>query len=182
MRRAARFSFFTRSVPDGVPSGKVPPGLGPESSVTYYRSSTDNGQTWNAPVNINSQVKDPAWAELDTGPGAGIQLRWQSDPARNGRIISSPYVRLSPTPSFDFQDAAIYSDDHGATWSHGSIAASTKDADEAQIVELTNGDLLMDARQQTAATTARVGSATTAGPPGAPSTPAIFPSAPSIAA
>ena len=132
--------------PNGVPSGYVPPGTGPESSVTYYRTSSDNGQTWDPPVDINVQVKDPSWAEICTGPGAGIQLRWQTNPSRNGRLIISPYVRRIDAPGpYVFETISIYSASHGANWTHSAIATGAE-ANEAQLVELTNGDLLMDSR------------------------------------
>ena len=103
--------------PNGVGSGYVPPGLGDDSSVTWYRTSADNGQTWDTPVNINAQVKDPNWRQVDNAPGLGIQLRWQSDPARNGRLVMPAWVMetAAPTPPpYVFKDTALYSDDHGA--------------------------------------------------------------------
>ncbi|MBU4273349.1 MAG: glycoside hydrolase [Planctomycetes bacterium] len=130
--------------PKAVGSTYVPPGLGNNSSVGFYRSSTDYGQTWNAAVNINAQVKEPTWAQVDfMSGGGGIQLRWQSAPARNGRMIFS--AAMIEGEADIFRDIAIYSDDHGITWHHSDIAPDS--ADEAQIVELTSGDLLMDARQ-----------------------------------
>jgi sialidase-1 len=121
-----------------------PTGL-PDNSATYIRSSSTNGQTWDAAVNITSQVRDPTWTSLDTNSGAGIQLRWQTNAARNGRIVLPGYFVTGET----CRDVAFYSDNHGATWSHGAVAISTgfSDQNESQIVELTNGDLLLDSRQ-----------------------------------
>jgi hypothetical protein len=135
--------------PDGGDSGNVPPGQGDDSSVAFYQASTDNGQSWNAPVNINSQVKDPSWSQTCNGPGVGIQLRWQSDSARNGRLVVPAFVNLAVPPATAvFRDASFYSDDHGLTWQASPVAPSGG-VDESQIVELTNGDLLMDARPRT---------------------------------
>jgi hypothetical protein len=134
--------------PNGVGSGKVPPGLGNDSSVTWYRASPDNGLTWNDPVNINAQVKNAAWSQVDNGPGLGIQLRWQTDPTRNGRLVMPAWVMEAtapPPPPYEFRDTALYSDDHGVTWHH-SFPASTAYGDEDQIVELTNGNLLREGR------------------------------------
>lgn len=132
--------------PDGGDSGNVPPGLGDNSSVAFYRASTDNGQTWNAAVNINAQVKDSTWSQTCNGPGVGVQLRWQTNSARNGRIVVPAFVNLAVPPATRiFREASFYSDDHGISWSRSPVASSGS-VDEAQVVELTNGDVLMDAR------------------------------------
>jgi sialidase-1 len=120
----------------------VPVGLGSNSAVIYYQTSGDNGVTWSGPLNINAQVKDPSWASLNTGPGMGIQLKWQdSAPARNGRLLM-PAHRRPPS----YRGTALYSDDGGATWTHGG-GATPGFADESEVIELTNGDLLWDGRQ-----------------------------------
>ncbi|MFN3166212.1 MAG: exo-alpha-sialidase [Phycisphaeraceae bacterium] len=119
----------------------VPTGLSNNSSVVYHHVSADHGATWSAPTSINTQVKDPAWASLNTGPGLGIQLKWQdADPSRNGRLVVPGHHR--PTA---YRGVAIYSDDGGATWSSGT-GSTPHFADESEIIELTNGDLLWDAR------------------------------------
>ncbi|HEX6961135.1 MAG TPA: exo-alpha-sialidase [Lacipirellula sp.] len=121
----------------------VPAGLGSNSAVIYYQRSADNGQSWSGPTNINLQVKDPNWASLNTGPGLGIQLKWQdSDPSRNGRLLIPAHHR--PTA---YRGVSIYSDDDGATWAHGS-GSTPGFTDESEVVELVNGDLLWDGRQQ----------------------------------
>jgi hypothetical protein len=121
----------------------VPPGLGSDSAVIYYQRSADNGLTWSDPTNINPQVKDPNWASLNTGPGLGIQLKWQdSEPSRNGRLLIPAHHR--PTA---YRGVSIYSDDDGATWAHGS-GSTPGFTDESEVIELTSGDLLWDGRQQ----------------------------------
>ena len=120
----------------------VPVGLGDNSSVVFHQTSTDHGATWSGPSNINAQVKDPSWASFNTGPGIGIQLKWQdSVPARNGRLLM-PGHRRPPA----YEGVSIYSDDGGLTWTHGS-GATPNYADESEVIELTNGDLLWDARR-----------------------------------
>lgn len=120
----------------------VPTGLGDNSSVIYHQVSTDHGANWSGPANINAQVKDPAWGSLNTGPGLGIQLKWQdAAPERNGRLLVPGHQR---PPSY--RGVAIYSDDGGATWTHGS-GVTPIFADESEVVELTNGNLLWDARR-----------------------------------
>ncbi|WP_425398748.1 sialidase family protein [Aeoliella sp.] len=120
----------------------VPVGLGNNSSVIYYQSSTNNGLTWSGPMDINAQVKDPSWASLNTGPGLGIQLQWQDGaPDRNGRLLIPAHQR---PPSY--RGVAIYSDDGGTTWTRGT-GVTPHYADESEVIELTNGDLLWDTRR-----------------------------------
>lgn len=120
----------------------VPVGLGSNSAVIYYQKSIDDGQTWSGPTNINSQVKNPSWASLNTGPGLGIQLQWQdSAPSRNGRLLMPAHHR--PTA---YRGVSLYSDDGGATWTYGS-GSTPNFVDESEVIELTNGDLLWDGRQ-----------------------------------
>ena len=130
--------FMYMQWPDDCGQRCVPVGLGDDSSVTFIQTTDDNGQTWSGPFDINSQVKDPAWKALNCGPGHGIQLRWQTDPARNGRLVAPGHYNSS-------NGIAIYSDDNGATWQSGTPIADAA-LNESEVVELTNGDLLWDAR------------------------------------
>ncbi|MEN6451631.1 MAG: sialidase family protein, partial [Thermoguttaceae bacterium] len=133
--------------PDGAGSLAVPSGVGDNSAQIYTLTSANNGQTWTSPANITSQVKDPSWSMITAGAGAGIQLRWQTDSARNGRIVTPGFIRNEPTGTYSFKNLSFYSDDGGVNWSHSPC--SSVYADESQIVELTNGDLLLDGRQKT---------------------------------
>lgn len=128
--------------PDGAGQIHVPKGLGDNSSVLIHRVSTDNGLTWSEPRNINDQVKDPNWNALNSGPGIGIQLKWQTDPARNGRLVVPSHRRDGGA----MNSVPIFSDDNGVTWKAGAITQGAG-GDESEIIELTNGDLMYDARQ-----------------------------------
>jgi len=120
----------------------VPTGLGSDSALIYYQTSDDHGATWSGEVDISAQVKDPNWASINTGPGIGIQLKWQdSAPARNGRLLM-PAHRRPPA----YEGVSLYSDDGGTTWKYGS-GATPHFSDESEVIELTNGDLLWDARR-----------------------------------
>ena len=51
------------------------PGMDMERTAQLVLTkSTDDGQTWSAPINITSQVKDPSWRFLLQGPGRGIAM------------------------------------------------------------------------------------------------------------
>ena len=133
-----KVQFMYMQWPDDCGQTCVPVGLGDNSSVTFIQTTDDNGQTWSGPFNINSQVKDPSWSALNCGPGHGIQLKWQTDPARNGRLVVPGHYNSS-------NGIAIYSDDNGVTWQSGTPIAGAA-LNESEVVELTNGDLLWDAR------------------------------------
>jgi len=129
--------------PDDCGQGCVPAGLGTDTSVAFMRTSTDNGLTWTPAVDLNSQVKDPSWAAFNTGPGIGIQLRYQdAAPERNGRLVIPSQRRLAgaiaPLP--------IYSDDGGASWTAANLPQNPQPGNESEVVELINGDLLLDVR------------------------------------
>ena len=96
-------------------SGSVPAGLGKDSTQIILQSSNDNGKTWSGPMNITTQVKDPTWRALNNaGPGAAIQLRWQTNPARNGRLLIPAW---RGDGSGTRNNLSFYSDDGGLTWS-----------------------------------------------------------------
>ncbi len=150
----------------------VPPGLGDNTSVAYYQSSPDNGTTWTAPVNINAAVKVPTWNSLNSGPGKGIQLQWQdAAPSRNGRLIVPAHMK---PPAYS--GISIYSDDNGVSWTRGT-SVTPGFSDEAEVIELTNGDLMWDGRQSGGSSRNRFRSTdggltwTSAAPSGLPVTP-----------
>lgn len=134
-------------VPDACGLFCVPPGTGANSMNTFQRTSVDHGQTWSSPVNITAQIKDPSWQGIVPGPGSGIQLEWQdSAPQRNGRLIVPGSINAN-------RNLLFYSDDGGANWQSSDLAQDDLglgggfNGNENEVVELTNGDLLMNARQ-----------------------------------
>lgn len=112
--------------------------------------SRDNGNTWEAPIDITSQVygdgcKDPTrryWYAAFVSSGNGLQMR-------NGRIMFIINVReSSSTLNTSFRNYALYSDDGGYKWkvSRGS-PKNPKGGNEAKVVELNqDGHLLMNIR------------------------------------
>lgn len=123
--------------------------------TTWYSTSDDNGKTWSEAKqvvypDIPTQTPDGLyWRSGEPGPGNGIQLQWQNDPIRNGRLLiparrngsASPDNRAHSTPF------VYFSDDHGETWQIGNPTKGPN-ASEDEIVELTNGDILLNARQK----------------------------------
>lgn len=112
--------------------------------------SRDNGETWEAPIDITSQIygdgcKDPTrktWHAAFVSSGNGLQLR-------NGRIMFVLNVReSSQKTAASFRNYVMYSDDGGHKWkvSRGS-PKNYQGGNEAKIVELNqDGHLLMNIR------------------------------------
>jgi len=119
------------------------PGMNPEETGQFVIvKSTDDGVTWSAPINITSQVKDPAWRLCFNGPGNGIQLR-------DGTLIfSAQFKDADNVPHSCF----IASEDGGETWKISPAAIPGQPpTSESAIVELSNGSLLLSMRNESKA-------------------------------
>ena len=112
--------------------------------------SKDNGKTWGTPVDITYQIygsscKDAVrskWAAAFVSSGNGVQLR-------NGRMLFVINVRESTTSTtaVSFKNYVMYSDDGGINWKVSKEPVeNTGGGNEAKIVELNDGTLLMTIR------------------------------------
>ncbi len=121
----------------------------------WLKTSTDQGLSWSEPRNITKQTHRPLmpkinsdydyaedWRSYALTPGHAIQLK-------SGRIyIAANHSAGPPKGGFnEYQSHAIFSDDHGANW---EISESVKipSSNEAMAVELTDGRVMMNIRQQ----------------------------------
>jgi sialidase-1 len=110
---------------------------GTDDCQVLARSSADNGRTWSAPLDMTAatrDMKDPKWRVTVIGPGGMIQ-------DRTGRLVAAAW-KYAP-----FGVLAVYSEDHGRTW-HRSEPVPCPWGDENQVVELSDGRILMDFRQE----------------------------------
>jgi sialidase-1 len=92
---------------------------------------------WSKPIgltDVTRDLADPKWRTSVVGPGGGIQTR-------DGRL-AIPVWKFEPWGVF-----AVVSDDHGRTWRRGELVPDVS-GDESQLVELSDGRLLFDIRQQ----------------------------------
>ena len=123
------------------------------NQTLWVRSSNDNGKTWSERKQIDypdspQETSDGLyWRYLEPGPGNGIQLKWQQDEARNGRLVVPVKRAGSKTPEGEavVNPLVYYSDDHGTTWQPGGVSPDPE-GNENEVVELADGSLLMDAR------------------------------------
>ena len=125
------------------------------NQTLWVTSSDDDGRSWSKPKQLvypdtPEKTSDGLyWRYVEPGPGNGIQLQWQTDAARNGRLVMPVKRAGSSTPDGEatVQPFVYYSDDHGKTWQLGALPAEPEGS-ENEVVELTDGRMLMDARQE----------------------------------
>ncbi|MBI85170.1 MAG: hypothetical protein CMJ81_18400 [Planctomycetaceae bacterium] len=139
---------------DSPPTGQSPrPADG--HHVVWVRASTDNGKTWSQRKQIvypdePRETSDGLyWRIAHPGPGNGIQLQWQDrNKALNGRLVIPAKRNGSKTPDgpVETEPFVFYSDDHGKSWQVGKPTLGPG-GNEDEVVELTDGQLLLDARQ-----------------------------------
>ena len=116
----------------------------------YQSESTDNGQTWTTPVDISSSIyngiygSSSLWIGMFAGSGSALQLKQGTNA---GRLMFVVAARNNSTWGGAMSNYAVYSDDHGATWNVSTNAACSY-GDEAKVVELENGDILMSIKNR----------------------------------
>ncbi|MDA1178655.1 MAG: sialidase family protein [Planctomycetota bacterium] len=92
---------------------------------TFARTSDDHGVTWSDPIDLTKVAGV-------VGPGGPIRTR-------KGVLVA---------PTFGERGVwAFYSEDHGKTWHAGEPIPDNPGGNENQLVELSDGKILMDYRQ-----------------------------------
>lgn len=120
----------------------------------FYQRSTDDGETWSAPVEITSAFDEfrsaYPWKVLATGPDHSIQLR-------NGRLVVPVWLSTATGNNGHHPSvtATIYSDDQGKTWHNGEIAVPNTEEwinpNETVAIELADGSVMLNVRSESKA-------------------------------
>lgn len=133
----------------------------------WFKTSTDNGNTWSDAVNITVQVHRPRqpllnpqynftedWRGYANTPGHAMQFE---SGKYKGRIFVAAN-HSAGTPQKDFSDYAahgFYTDDHGKTF-HLSATISIAGSNESTATGLYDGRLMMNSRNQKGDIRARI--------------------------
>lgn len=125
------------------------PGIDPAVTgqlvLTY---SDDDGVTWATPYSITPQVKNPAWRLLFQGPGTAITTS-------DGKLVMPVQYRLNDSGGTAYS-SILYSLNHGITWTMANGAMPN--TNESQVVEGTDGSLILNCRDVNGAGLRRVAS------------------------
>lgn len=106
------------------------------ANVPFMLTSDDNGLTWTTPVSVKESFTLSSGYIDGFGPGSGIQMKGSK---YVGRLIVP--IRLMDATTR--RNRAVYSDDHGQTWTIGGRAPRVG---EFQIAELPESKIYYNSR------------------------------------
>ncbi len=118
-----------------------------EERKAFVTFSTDDGETWETPKEITRQVKRKHWRWHALGPVHGIELKYGT---HKGRLIAPVAISIGKGNKV-YTMALVYSDDKGESWNIGAVDDNLEDevlANETTIVELTDGRIYVNTRDQ----------------------------------
>lgn len=133
----------------------------------WYKTSTDNGNTWNEAVNITAQVHRPKqpqvnaaynfnedWRSYANTPGHAMQFL---NGKYKGRIfIAANHSAGAPQQHFtDYAAHGFYTDDHGKTF-HLGTTVNYPGSNESMAAALSDDKLMMNSRNQSGDVKARI--------------------------
>jgi sialidase-1 len=141
-RQTGTIWIFSVYAPDGVGSHNAADGITGATFQFKAVTSDDDGLTWSQPKDFTPMMKRADWAAGSTGVGSGIQMK-------GGRLVLPRYYAdyRRPRTTREVTDSFVcYSDDHGKTWTMGGLVPSSGDTNECQVVELSDGSLMINMR------------------------------------
>lgn len=113
-----------------------------EPICVYTCRSTDRGRTWSDTVNLTSVVWDATSGYHGAFVASGNGLRLRRGPHAGRILFAAAVLRNGQNVSDNF---VIYSDDNGHTWQRSQRAFLA--GDEAKLMELTDGSVLISVRR-----------------------------------
>ncbi|MGY8770601.1 MAG: sulfatase-like hydrolase/transferase [Pirellulales bacterium] len=121
---------------------------GPKNVRVYLMHSDDEGLTWSTPEEVTKSFRRESAVSVGS-PGKAIQLKAGK---YAGRILFPIYeVDDLGNGTRKFSNAVVYSDDGGTTWilsNRLSEGDQISGGNEAQLIELTQGEILITSRNQ----------------------------------
>ena len=122
------------------PEPKIIDRTSKDTRRVFVMSSSNDGRTWSAPKEVTSVVKKPDWTWYATGPGSGIQI--ERGPHVGRLVIACDHIEAE---SKHYYSHVVFSDDHGNTWTLGG-SSPNRQVNECEVVELTDGRLMLNMR------------------------------------
>jgi sialidase-1 len=115
----------------------------------YICYSDDDGKSWTKPVCISDTTRLDDWRWYATGPGIGIQIKRGKYAGRLVIPCDHSYTEtrdgvFKRYNRYGYGSHVIYSNDHGSTWKISKTI--TPGCNENQVVELSDGSLMMNMR------------------------------------
>ena len=120
-----------------------------EARRPFMCYSDDDGLTWSAPLDMTATCKNPDWGWYATGPGVGIQLKLEKYknrlviPANHSYSTNNEQEKVTKA-GHGVGSHVLLSDDGGRNWRMST--AITPGCNESQVVELSDGRLMMNMR------------------------------------
>jgi sialidase-1 len=116
----------------------------------YLCYSDDDGRTWSKPRDMTESCKRSEWGWYATGPGIAIQMKLGKYrgrliiPANHSYPTEEPKHVVNQEEKWGYGAHVLISDDSGESW---RISESiTPGCNESQVVELSDGRLMMNMR------------------------------------
>jgi sialidase-1 len=137
-----RVWVFVVYYPEGIGSPNAKHGLSGDTATYHAVYSDDDGHTWSDAIDFTAMFKEAGWRGGSVGPGTGLQLS-------SGRLVLPRYYFDAPLDAVRATTSFVsYSDDHGKTWHNGAMIGPAEETNECQLIELPDGSLLMDLRNE----------------------------------
>lgn len=142
--RNGRIWMMIQKYPHGISERNATTGYDPAMTCSsYVCHSDDDGFTWSKLTDLTAVVRPGTIRTVASGPGVGIELERG---LHRGRLV----FPFNQGDRGEWTAFTVYSDDAGRSWRRGSPApkAPGTQPNEVQVAELSDGRILLNARNQ----------------------------------